>query len=438
MPEACPIGERLFSILIEPERSSMATKGPKLKVSPFEMAGDRLSLGRKWKKWLDRFERDLLYNGIDAANKDNSAMCHMALLMHVGGDVEDLHDVLADVQKPAAVAAGDCTAYAKSKAKLNGRFLPKQSNDFSLCELMSQKAKEGESMLDYAARLRGFADRCDFTDWSDKMIKCMVIASMKDVELRLSFLGENLRLDQVLDKIQMKEDATAMGRVMSASGGLMSVGADSGESVKRLQARQTWKKRTDSVKKETHDKDQDGSGKPCWRCGRESGHPPQQKCFAATRKCNLCGTMGHYGKMCTVKSVKLVDEDGVPEMCVHDYDDDDDHVEQVNSVSAARGRTIAKVNGVQTKMIIDTRSSVNIVDFQTYVAIGQPELGPCDSVLYPFGLSEKLPIMGKFTANVEAKGKVVSARILVMKGPRVCNVLSEKLSLELGLVQYIT
>ena len=67
----------------------MAAKGPKLKVLPFDMTGDRLSLGRRWKKWLERFERDLLYNGVDPADKDSSGLYQMALLMHVGGAVED-------------------------------------------------------------------------------------------------------------------------------------------------------------------------------------------------------------------------------------------------------------------------------------------------------------------------------------------------------------
>ncbi|CAB3977109.1 Hypothetical predicted protein [Paramuricea clavata] len=36
-----------------------ATKGPKLKVLPFDPHGDRLDLGKRWEKWFERFERDL-------------------------------------------------------------------------------------------------------------------------------------------------------------------------------------------------------------------------------------------------------------------------------------------------------------------------------------------------------------------------------------------
>ena len=37
----------------------MARKGPKLKILPFDTHGDRLDLGKRWERWMERFERDL-------------------------------------------------------------------------------------------------------------------------------------------------------------------------------------------------------------------------------------------------------------------------------------------------------------------------------------------------------------------------------------------
>ena len=78
----------------------MAAKGSKLKIQSFDISGDRLSLGRSWQKWIDRFERELLYNGVDASNTDNSAVCQIALFIYARSVVEDLHDSLADIQRP--------------------------------------------------------------------------------------------------------------------------------------------------------------------------------------------------------------------------------------------------------------------------------------------------------------------------------------------------
>ena len=160
-------------------------------------------------------------------------MCQMALLIYAGTAVEDLHDTLADVQRPADIAEQDWSAYQQSKAKLNARFLPKKSNDFALCELVTQKPKNDESIIDFASRLRSYTEKCDFNNWSaDKMIKCLVISNMKDEQLRLSCL-EDYRLDQVLDKIQLKEDTAAMSKIMGASGGQIS-----SEKVQRVQGKQ--------------------------------------------------------------------------------------------------------------------------------------------------------------------------------------------------------
>ncbi len=56
----------------------MATKGPKLKILPFGPHGELLSLGKRWERWLERFERDLKYNG----DAENSETAQMALLIY--------------------------------------------------------------------------------------------------------------------------------------------------------------------------------------------------------------------------------------------------------------------------------------------------------------------------------------------------------------------
>ena len=57
----------------------MAEKGPKLKIERFDVHGDRLDLGRQFEKWIDRFEREIKYNGVDLAEKAD--MAQMALLI---------------------------------------------------------------------------------------------------------------------------------------------------------------------------------------------------------------------------------------------------------------------------------------------------------------------------------------------------------------------
>jgi len=118
----------------------MTSKGPKLKILPFDTTSSRLDAGRLWSRWIERFERDLVYQGVDIKQKPDLAQA--ALLIHAGIDVEDIHDTLPDVPKPEAIPSdADYTVYEKSKLKLTQYFTPQLCNDFALFELISTKMK---------------------------------------------------------------------------------------------------------------------------------------------------------------------------------------------------------------------------------------------------------------------------------------------------------
>ena len=89
----------------------MASKGPKLKILPFDTHGDRLDLGKRWERWMERFERDLKYNGCDPDEAGNSQTAQMALLIYAGPQVEDIHDSLPLPTKPANVTSTQWTDY---------------------------------------------------------------------------------------------------------------------------------------------------------------------------------------------------------------------------------------------------------------------------------------------------------------------------------------
>ena len=159
----------------------MATKGPKLKILPIDPHGDRLNLGKRWERWLERFERDLKYNGCDPDEAEDSEIAQMALLIYAGIPVKDIHDSLPSSTRPSGITSEQWTQYRQSKAKLNQYFLPQKSNDFALFELMRVKPEEGKRTGNYAARLRKAAEKCDFANWSaDKMIKCPIISNLHD------------------------------------------------------------------------------------------------------------------------------------------------------------------------------------------------------------------------------------------------------------------
>ena len=92
------------------------SKGPKLKIQPFDVHGDRLDLGKRFEKWIERFERDMEYNGCCPDSAANTKKAQMALLIYAGNKIEDLHDTLHDPMKPEGINNDEWTGYAKCKA----------------------------------------------------------------------------------------------------------------------------------------------------------------------------------------------------------------------------------------------------------------------------------------------------------------------------------
>ena len=161
----------------------MAEKGPKLKILPFDVTGDRLDIGRLWSRWLERFERELVYQGVVHGAKPELAKA--ALLIHAGVAVEDIHDSLPDgTTKPEGLPDAEWTSYRKSKDKFSEYFTPDSCNDFAIFELINIKMRGDETVAGYTLRLREGAKKCCFDNWNaEKMIKVLVISNMRDNEL---------------------------------------------------------------------------------------------------------------------------------------------------------------------------------------------------------------------------------------------------------------
>ena len=66
----------------------MSTKGPKVKIQAFDVHGDRLDSGKRFEKWIERFTREMKYNGCPPDTVENADMAQMALLIYAGNDVE--------------------------------------------------------------------------------------------------------------------------------------------------------------------------------------------------------------------------------------------------------------------------------------------------------------------------------------------------------------
>ena len=414
----------------------MTTKGPKLKIQPFDMHGDRLDMGKRFEKWMDRFERELEYNGV--STEENSRVARMALLIYVGSDVEDLHETLPDPVKPEGETDAQWTEYKKSKVKLVNYFSPIKCNDYALFEMMQLKPEEGESANNYATKLRKAGDKCDFSNWNaQKMIKCLMISNMKDEELRLKFLQEEHNLDQILAMCQKKEDAVARSKMMH----------ETNDEAKKVGGKQRFKpkfsKRPGKTPEgKTPEDHQRKSDKKCSRCGYGE-HENQSQCPANGKECNYCKKQGHFSSVCFKKSIKKVDEAPEPpaDSSTEDEDEHSFKVEDVKRVGNKPTLMRVKTNGVDVLWQPDTGATKDIWDEQQLKAYERKSkskvpLKETKTQLYAYGSTTSLTLLGKFEAKLQAGTSSTTATIYVTKEKSKYPLLSEDTAKRLNLVAY--
>ena len=401
-----------------------------MKVQPFDPYGDRLDLGKKWEKWMERFERDLKYNGIDASLAANSDMARMALLMYSGTHTEDIHDTIPETVKPEGVQDADWTDYAKSKAKLNAYFSPIKSNDFALFELMNVRPGEDEKVSMYVTRLRKAAEKCDFADWSaQKMIKCVLISNMSDDAMRLKFLKKEHTLEEIIDAIREKEDAEARSKVIEKE--------HDSEGVNKVNSGKSDNNK-DRVKENTG---KDKLKTTCTKCGYNVHY--RGKCPAKDQVCNFCDKRGHYESVCFNKKKKKQQAKAVTkeESESSETESEDGSVAAIERVNKIRTLMKVVTKGVTTKWQPDTGTDRDLMDEPNMLALQKRlkkriKLRPSNISLYAYGSNTKLDILGCFEATLKAGDKEIQSTIYVTKEKSPHPLLSEQSAKALGLVAY--
>ena len=96
-----------------------------------------------------------------------------------------------------------------------------------------------------------------------------------------------------------------------------------------------------------------------------------------------------------------------------------------------------KVNDSNVDILIDTGSSVNVIDEDTFKKIkSKPKLSHANTRVFAYGSDKTLGLMGKFNATIETDSKITTAPVYVVKG-KYGNLLCYDTSVELNIVPVI-
>ena len=375
--------------------------------------------GTRWSKWLTRFDNYLV-----AASITNDGRKKALLLLLAGEKVHDIYETIK----------ADDDGFDAAKTKLTTYFKPQKDTHLAIYKFREASQEKSENIDQFVTHLKILARDCEFANVDDE-IRGQILQKTNSKKLRREILKHP---DWTLDDCIKEGRANETSEVQAVD---MEGGATS-ESVNKVS---TYKERNRSKHKK-HPPSHEKSSKPdqkqnsgnrsvlCRNCGGKWPHQGgMNKCPAKGHTCFKCSKVNHFASVCrssrrqtsSKKQVNRVDE-------CEDADE-----EYVFAVTA--GKTVpythVTVLGRRIKFMIDTGSSINIINNQTYEALQKPKLSQSKTKIIPYGGEKSLEALGHFETVLETK-KLSVAKLVVVNS-NADNLLSYQTASELGLVHIL-
>ena len=153
-------------------------------IKTFDCHGDQNTLGLRWKRWLTAFElfadgKGLILNEDNANNRQK----RRALMLHLEGpDVQDIFLTLPN--------KGDVKDYRKAVDALNAYFAPKVDTTYARHCFRQLIQAPGETIRQFATRLRGASKDCDDGEDTDNQIRNEILCKCTSTYIKRKLLEE--------------------------------------------------------------------------------------------------------------------------------------------------------------------------------------------------------------------------------------------------------
>ena len=417
---------------------------------PFVPDSDPASTGPRWTKWKKRFENFMVAMNVTEPTRKRALLLH-----YVGETTYDIFDTLQET--------GEAADYNTAIQKLSHHFTPKKNVDYEIYVFRQEKQRVGETLDQYATRLRKLANTCEF-DNLDRELKSQITLGCLSSRLRRRALRESaLSLDQLL----------TLGRTMETAekqaSNIEQANTDNHEINRTRQERQP--RPTQQQRLQSNAGGTNQSQRKCFNCGNNYPHI-NGRCPAQGKTCRLCQKMNHFARCCrsmrrNADNIQQV----VPETEITNYQkatvsarqafpstqpsvvdssSDDEYAFTTQSQKHVTRKSKMKspkvhvnINNTPREVVIDTGASVDIIDQATFSRIQKHlrkihrppiALREAKTKVYGYGAEKPLDIAGKFETEIESSARIIPTTVYVMKGT-FDSLLSYETAVELELVK---
>lgn len=373
----------------------------------------------EWPEWITEFKR---FRTAGKLHREEGEVQRDTLLYCMGTESEKVLRALTFGDNESDTDF-DCLV-----KKFEDYFIPQRNIIFERAKFQDRRQIEGETVEEFYRSLKDLGKYCKYND-EDEIIRDRFVVGLTDQKLKEKLqLVHDLTLTKALEtarqheliKKQMEQQQVEVDMIYKGKG----------------------KSTTKSTMKPVPVRDR--STKSCSRCGRQHD---RGQCFAFGKTCMKCGGRNHFAKVCRTKMPQHANASNARPHNNSKYRTTHIHKKQINEVtdepreqyfidnvgssSSEPWRVDIDVNKSRATFKIDTGADVNIINEETWKALGRPNLQSNQIILTSAG--GNLNIKGQFDAQI---GGNLKTRFFVVNN-RVDNLLSRDTSAALGLVKRV-
>ena len=351
------------------------------------------SLATKWKLWMEDFEMFILASGITDPKRKRALLLYQA-----GQRVREIFRQLQDT--------GNESDYDTAKTKLQEYFEPQQNRRYAVYQFRQAKQDTHETLDQFNTRLRSLARTCAFHDVDFEIEQQTIMAGTSSRIRKRALRDPTYDLKAILLDGRRAEQSEFQTREIESK-------EQKPDGVNKVN---TQPKRTTT----------------CRNCGGIYPHETQ------------CPAKGnHFAKVCRGQSKsksKEIKQGGKhPKKPINPLDktsdtdsSDEDYVYAVNNQKTPKVKV--KVCQHSFKATVDTGSTVNVIDKNTYENMSGVTLEKTSIRAFAYNATKPVQFLGKFQALIETKKRIAVATFYVAKTRNSDCLISVTTAQELGLI----
>ena len=368
------------------------------------------SLATRWRLWLRDFDTFLLASGITDAKRQKALLLYQA-----GPRVREIFAQLPET--------GGEDAFVLAKEKLTEYFEPQQNKRYEVYRFRETKQGNTETLDSFHTRLRNMAKTCEFADETFEIEEQIIIGGRSSRIRKRALRDPNYALKDMLLGGIRDESSTYQAKHIESKEEMPAVPAVT----HRFRANQ-----------------QSTSQKVCSHCG--GAFPHKGLCPAKGKTCRNCNKPNHFAVACrsskTPQQHKAHFVTRKKSSAVRPLQHENDHSEDEymyavgNTKHTAQGtpRINVTVGGYRFPILVDTGSTINVIDKNTFDRMKDIKLQQTKVKAYPYNTTNPVHFLGKFESLIQTKSRYAVSTFFVLKEENSGCLLSASTAQEMGII----